>query len=214
MVEQGANRLRTAVNPRAAVCALVVGGLLGACSVRARHRPGEVVAGPSADPTARALAEFAVQVDEYARLHRSAVRSVAPFRRGLSAAEVWARQERLADTIRARRPQARQGDLFTPAARLVIVEIVQGFLRSPEGASARERVARDNPATETPLTPVVLTVNGTYAHGASFSTLPPKLLMRLPSLPREVEFRFVGKHLLLRDTFADIILDHILDVAP
>ena len=206
--------MRTLVQHGATVLALVAGGLLGACSVRAGYRPGEVVPVPSDDPMATALAEFVAQVDEYARLHRSAARSVAPFRKGLSAAEVWARQERLADTIRARRPQARQGDLFTPAARPVLVKIVQGFLGSPEGVSASERITSDNPSRETPLTPVVLAVNGTYAHGASFSTVPPTLLMRLPRLPREVEFRFAGRHLLLRDTTANIILDYILDVAP
>jgi hypothetical protein len=72
----------------------------------------------------------------------------------------------------------------------------------------------ENPATETPLTPVVLTVNGSYEPAASFSTMPATLLMRLPSLPEEVEYRFVGKHLLLRDTSANIILDYILDAAP
>jgi hypothetical protein len=38
--------------------------------------------------------------------------------------------------------------------------------------------------------------------------------MRLPTLPEEVEYRFVGKHLLLWDTSANIILDYILDVMP
>jgi hypothetical protein len=33
-------------------------------------------------------------------------------------------------------------------------------------------------------------------------------------LPAEGEFRFVGKHLLLRDTSANIIVDYIRDVAP
>jgi hypothetical protein len=154
------------------------------------------------------------QVDEYARLHRSAAQSVDSFRMGLSAAEVWAREQQLADTIRALRPRAQRGDIFTTSATPVLVEIVQTFLNSAEGASARASIASDNPVTETPLTPVVLTINGTYAHGASFATMPPFLLMRLPTLPEEVEYRFVGKHLLLRDTSANIVLDYILDVAP
>jgi hypothetical protein len=44
--------------------------------------------------------------------------------------------------------------------------------------------------------------------------MPPTLLMMLPTLPEEVEYRFVGKHLLPRDTSANIILDYILDVMP
>jgi hypothetical protein len=198
----------------AAVVALIVGGLLSACSVRSGFQAGAPAAVPSTDPAAKALAEFVGQVDEYARLHRSVARSLAPFRGGLDATEVWAREERLADTIRARRARAQRGDLFTARVTPVLVEIVQGFLSSPEGAAARQSIADANPVKETPLTPVVLTVNGTYKHGASLATMPSALLMRLPYLPAEVEFRFVGRHLVLRDRSADIILDYILDVAP
>lgn len=44
--------------------------------------------------------------------------------------------------------------------------------------------------------------------------MPARLFLKLPTLPEEVEFRFVGKHLVLRDTTADLIADYILDVVP
>src|SRR5688500_8430724 len=106
-----------------------------ACSARSGSQPGQISAIASTDPTAQALAEFMGQVDDYARLHRSAARSVDPLRKGLSAAELWAREKRLADTIRARRPWAQQGDLFTAGVTPVLVEIVQSFLSSSDGAS-------------------------------------------------------------------------------
>ena len=162
----------------------------------------------------RALAEFVDLVDEYATLHRSAALSLAPFTAGMSATELWARETLLADTIRARRQRARQGDLFTAAVRPVLVGIVQTYLGSPEGAPARDSIVNENPVTETPLIPVVLAVNESYEPAASFSTMPATLLMRLPTLPEEVEYRFVGRHLLLLDTTANIILDFIFDVVP
>jgi hypothetical protein len=198
----------------AAVLSLMLGVFLGACSVHSVRTPGEPTAAPSSDPTVKALAEFVDQVNEYARLHRSVAVSLGPYQSRVSASELWAREKLLADTIRARRPRAQQGDLFTAAVRSVLVEIVQSYMSSPEGARARDSMVSENPATETPLTPVVLTVNGSYEPAASFSTMPATLLMRLPSLPEEVEYRFVGKHLLLRDTSANIILDYILDAAP
>ena len=198
----------------ASVLAVLFGVFLGACSVRSGANPGEPGAVPSSDPTVKALAEFVGQVEEYARLHRSAALSLAPFQARRSATELWAREKLLADTIRARRPQAQEGDLFTAAVRPVLVGIVQRYLSSPEGAPSRDSIMSDNPVTETPLTPVVLAVNGSYEPAASFATMPATLLMRLPNLPEEVEYRFVGKHLLLRDTSANIILDYILDAAP
>jgi hypothetical protein len=197
----------------AAVLSLMLGVFLGACSVHSVRTPGEPAATPSSDPTARALAEFVGRVSEYARLHHSAALSLAPYQSRMNASDLWAREKLLADTIRARRPRAQQGDLFTAAVRPVLVEIVQSYMSSPEGARASDSMVSENPATETPLTPVVLTVNGSYEPAASFSTMPATLLMRLPTLPKEVEYRFVGKHLLLRDTSANIIVDYILDVA-
>jgi hypothetical protein len=190
--------------------------LLAAGSIAA-ERAGSQGPDPSLDPDepkVKAFAEFGRHVAEYARLHRVAAASVAPLQAGETATEISARRKMLADAIRARRAGAQQGDIFTAAVRPVIVGIVQGYLTSPEGAPARVSVARENPATTTPLAVVELAVNGRYEAGASFSTMPTTLLMKLPALPEEVEFRFVGRHLLLRDTTANIILDYILDAAP
>ena len=204
-------RLTSAVT---AVLAVVLGVLPSACSARSGLMPGEPVAVPASDPAVKALAEFVGQVNNYARLHRAAARSLAPIEPRLTATELWEREKLLADTIRARRAHAHQGDLFTAAARPVLVEIVETYLSSPEGARARDTIVRENPVTETPVTPVVLAINGSYEPAASFSTMPAMLLMKLPALPEEVEYRFVGKHLLLRDRSANIILDFILDVVP
>jgi hypothetical protein len=44
--------------------------------------------------------------------------------------------------------------------------------------------------------------------------MPPKLLARLPELPDELEYRLMGRHLILRDTKANIIVDAVLNVLP
>ena len=36
-----------------------------------------------------------------------------------------------------------------------------------------------------------------------------ELLASLPPLPEEIEYRFVGKHLILRDAKANLIIDYI-----
>lgn len=198
----------------AAGLVLILSGSLSACSAGSRLTSGGRATARPSNPAVEPLAEFRDRLDAYAKLHRSAVLSLASIHEGLSVTELWAREDLVADTIRARRRSAQQGDLFTAAVRPVLVTMVRTYLSSPEGAAARDRIVRDNPAAETPLIPVALKVNGRYAHGAAFSMMPPTLLMRLPPLPEEVEYRFYGKHLLLRDVSADIILDYILNVAP
>jgi hypothetical protein len=39
--------------------------------------------------------------------------------------------------------------------------------------------------------------------------MPPNILLRLPELPKDMEYRFVGRHLILRDVRANMIIDEI-----
>jgi hypothetical protein len=59
----------------------------------------------------------------------------------------------------------------------------------------------------------VLRVNAEYPVDAPLSTMPPTLLQRLPLLPEELEYRFVGPDLILRDKNANIIVDYMRDAA-
>ena len=54
-----------------------------------------------------------------------------------------------------------------------------------------------------------LVVNAIYPDGPPLSTVPPTLLLRLPTLPATLDYRFVGKALVLRDVRANIIVDFI-----
>ena len=56
---------------------------------------------------------------------------------------------------------------------------------------------------------VPLKVNSTYPEGAALPTVPSNLLLSLPTLPEELEYRIVDKNLILRDVQANIIVDFI-----
>jgi hypothetical protein len=45
--------------------------------------------------------------------------------------------------------------------------------------------------------------------GTPFSTVPGTILAALPTLPDGVEYRFLGRHLILFDVRAGVILDRI-----
>ena len=63
----------------------------------------------------------------------------------------------------------------------------------------------DNPAGE-----FSHKINGIYPDGKPYSTvLPGTILAALPRLPDAVEYRFLGRHLILLDTRANVILDRI-----
>jgi hypothetical protein len=61
---------------------------------------------------------------------------------------------------------------------------------------------------------VVLRVNYPYAENAELSEMPATLLAKLPQLPKEVRYRFVGRNLLLVDRESNVIIDYMPDALP
>ena len=103
----------------------------------------------------------------------------------------------LARRIRHARAGALRGAIFTPAIsvefrRILLIET------TPEVLAA---IMDDNPG------PFSHRVNGDYPKRRPFSTMPGVFLLLLPVLPDGVEYRFLGPHLILHDTRANVILD-------
>jgi len=44
--------------------------------------------------------------------------------------------------------------------------------------------------------------------------VPPPVLLKMPQLPKELEYRFVGKNLVLLDSVANILVDFIPQAVP
>jgi hypothetical protein len=129
------------------------------------------------------------------------------------AAQISQHEKRVADAIRALRPRAKQGEVFTPGAQRMIVAIVKQQTTGKEGAAARTAILGEgNPKSEETPTPITLAVNAPYPTSAPLSTMPPSLLMALPTLHKELEFRFVGRTLILRDAQANMIVDVLPNV--
>jgi hypothetical protein len=61
---------------------------------------------------------------------------------------------------------------------------------------------------------VPLKINVKYPEKEPLSTVPPNVLLSLPKVPEELEYRFVGKYLILRDARANIIVDFIPNAIP
>ncbi len=75
-------------------------------------------------------------------------------------------------------------------------------------SDTRETVRDDNPGAFSH------SINGTYPKTKPFSTVPINILAALPRLPDDIEYRFVGRHLVLHDTRANLILDRIPCALP
>jgi hypothetical protein len=59
-----------------------------------------------------------------------------------------------------------------------------------------------------------LGINDIYPSAVPLVTFPPALLQSLPPLPEGLEYRFYGRHLILRDAKANIVVDLLRNVVP
>ena len=57
-------------------------------------------------------------------------------------------------------------------------------------------------------------VNAPYPSDEPLSTVPPGLLLNLPELPESVNYRFVGRDLVLLDSKAALMIDYVREVIP
>jgi hypothetical protein len=173
---------------------------------------------------AETLEEFLGEVEKYVWLRRSVLAHIRAATAESSGEQVSARLRASTQAVVAYRRGKKRGNIFTKDAEAAIRRTLRREFSGPDGPGLIKGVQQGNPANEgnpSPANPtrdvkfpVALVVNGIYPDAAPFSSVPPSLLLKLPPLPDEVRYRFVGRALILRDTEANVILDFIPDVVP
>ena len=199
-----------ALRPEAAAAAALL--VFALAATRAAPAPGRAAAVRAADDPAPVKA-FEERVHSYVALRQSAEKSLPPLAPAeTDAAVIRAHRDALADAVRRARAGAHPGDVFVPAVRPILRAVVEEELR--RDPSQLRTIQQGNPAREGNAPPVDFVVNAAYPEGAPLSTVPPSLLARLPRLPDDLQYRFAGRHLLLVDTRARIVVDFLGEAAP
>jgi hypothetical protein len=159
---------------------------------------------PDVNPDAQLLLEFKERVDGYVQLRNKADEGAPPLEKTEDVEKIRQAQLTLAERIKAARPGARQGDIFTPA----IAAHFKRLARPPAKESGTKEILKeDNPGA------IAIRVNERYPDKAPLATVPPAMLDHLPKLPdkQDLEYRFVGRHLVLLDTRARLVIDYVPD---
>ncbi len=155
------------------------------------------------DADAMALRDFRARVGKYMELRKGLTAKISAPQQSADAAKIRAAQQVLADAIQAARKDSKAGDIFTPAVRTTFRRVMYPELTGAEGQDTKALIKDDAP------TAVPLKINSHYPDKEPLSTVPPNILARLPQLPKELDYRIVKTHLLLRDVDANLILDFI-----
>lgn len=190
---------------------MFVGLLLIAVPAQSMLPGGE---GKKPGSTRPGWAEFEANVQRYMEVRKAAVKPVGELKRKADPARALAHEQELAEAIRSARPEAKVGEILTPAARKYFQGLTSEQVRAPGGVAVKDTMKQGNPATDDEGADVALKVNGTYPKAAPKSTMPPSLLARFPKLPKELEYRFIGRTLVLLDVPANLIIDYAPQVGP
>jgi hypothetical protein len=160
--------------------------------------------------TAAVLADFSKRVDDYVALHRRLADTFGEIDQTKSQAEIAKREKALGDVIRAARTASKPGNILTRRAAAIFKKLIaEEYRRRPP---ATLKVREDPREVESADFKPVL--NQTYPSTEPLETFPAGLLRVLPPLPKEIEYRTVGRYLVLRDTEANVIVDFAREMIP
>ena len=161
----------------------------------------------SVNQEVEAVRQFEERVTEYVTLHRLLEGPLPPLQPTTDIATVRANMRLLANRLLVVRQHARQGDIITPAVGRVFKRRIATCLSPEDWTAVFADIDADREVR--PIPPVDLQVNMDWPLGVPIDLVPPQLLKALPPLPPELQYRIIGRTLVLWDHHADLIVDFL-----
>ena len=156
----------------------------------------------------RTVATFEQRVKDYVKLRNRIKAKVPKLSKDSTPEQIAAFEKASVEALRVARAGAKPGDLFTPDMAQLIRTTLKSEFKPTEKKEIR-KVVLEAEAARAPLR-----VNYPYPDSSEFTETPAKVLLRLPQLPKEVKYRYVGRNLFLVDTDNNLIIDYMLDALP
>lgn len=151
---------------------------------------------------------FEVRVKEYVSMREGIEGKMPKLSKDATPEQIEAHKTAFQNAVRNARTSARQGDLFVPELAAHIREVIKSETPTEVKQEVRETV------TESEVKAVPVRINDPYPESEELLEMPPTLLLRLPQLPKQVRYRYVGRNMLLVDRENGLIIDFMPDALP
>ena len=165
---------------------------------------------PGVNPDAQVIVDFNKRINAYVELHKKLEATLPTLPKEATPQQIDVHERALAKLVQAARADAKPGDLFSPGMQVIVRRILGQVFRGPDGRQIKNSILDESGERAV----VKLTINGRYPDEVPISTVPPQVLLSLPKLPEELEYRFVGRHVILLDVHAHTIADFIDNAFP
>jgi hypothetical protein len=188
---------------RTGTCSVILGALLIGLSTGV-GADAQVKQPTRVNADAAVIQDFLKRVDTYVTLHKKLESTLPKLPEQTTPQQIDAHQRALAALIQAARKNAKPGQTLTPAMQRRIRTLLRPVFSGRDGQQIKNEILDKEYKGN-----VKLAVNGRYPDEVPISTVPPQVLLALPKLPEELEYRFIQNNLILFDPHAHIIVDYM-----
>jgi hypothetical protein len=154
------------------------------------------------------VVEFQERAKDYSKLREAIEGRMPKLDKESTPEQIQAHKTEFEKRVRAARAGAKPGELFTPDIANYIRATIKNEYKGTERKELRETVL------EADTKGVPLRVNYTYPESKELVEMSPTLLLKLPQLPKQLRYRFVGRNMLLVDRENGLIVDYMLNALP
>ena len=152
---------------------------------------------------------FEKRVKDYVKLREGIEAKMPKLSKEAKPEEIEVHKKQLQESVRAARVGAKHGDIFTPEAAALVRAIIKDEFKGKDRVELRKTVLVESEVKSVPLR-----VNYPYPETKEQLEMPPTLLLRLPQLPKQIRYRFVGNNMLLVDRENGLIIDYMTGALP
>lgn len=198
--------LRLVIVGAVTVCLVLMGNGVEAGSSSLHQTP----APPALSANDKLIFEaFEKRAKEYSQLREQLEEQMPKLSKEAKAEEIQTHKTQFQERVRAARAGAKHGDVFIPEAATLIRAIIKDEYKGKERVELRDTVLKESDTKAVPLR-----VNYPYPESQEVLEMAPTLLLRLPQLPKQLRYRFVGRNLLLVDRENGLIVDYMTNALP
>ena len=155
------------------------------------------------------VAAFEKRVKEYAKLREDLETKMPKLSKEATPEEIQTHKKLFQDRVRASRASAKHGEMFTPETAALFRAIIKAEFKGKDRVELRKSVLKESENKAVPIR-----INYAYPESQELLEMPPTLLLRLPPLPKQLRYRFVGRNMLLVDRENGLIIDFMTNAIP
>jgi hypothetical protein len=154
------------------------------------------------------FADVNARVKDYLEQRKAVAKKLPALSKEATPQEIEAYQKKFVEGLRSMRAGTKPGYIFIPQFTAYVKQTIQTEFPPRDKAEIKQTILEaENKA-------VPLKINYPYPESQELTQIPPTLLLKLPTLPKEVKFRFVKRHLLLVDSDNGLIVDYTMNALP